>query len=200
MMEDWAVRLLPVDADGSCFFSSIAIALNESMHSWGKNKKITKILRDHWYSFLELGLESPDNFTSKFVRYITSTSIDQDDLEAHNNIASADDKRKFDSVTKLAEHVLHTNCWVDTVTFGAFLKSLDCSVAVVVIDHDIKEPLCVFDEVVQNKDFYICLWLQDYHYEPIQLVYKERDLPLCVSRESILAFMGDCYPKHLSKY
>lgn len=200
MIEDWAIRLLPVDADGSCFFSSIAIALNESMQSWGKNKKITKILRKHWYSFLELGLESPDNFTSKFVRYITSISIDQDDLETYNNIASADNKGKFDSVTKLAEHVLHTNCWVDTVTFGAFLKSLDCSVAVVVIDHDIKEPLCVFDEVTQNKDFYICLWLQDYHYEPIQLVYKEQDLPLCVSRESILAFMGDCYPKQIHKY
>lgn len=196
MIEDWSIRLLPVDADGSCFFSSIAIALNESMQSWGGNKKIKNMLRDHWHRFLELGLESPDNFTPTFVRYITSISIDQDDLEAYNNIASADNKKQFDSIPEMAAHVLSTNCWIDTVTFGAFLKSLECSIAVVVIDHEIKEPLCVLHELAHNKDFYICLWLQDYHYQPIQLVHQGEDLQLCVTRESILAFMGDCYPKH----
>lgn len=200
MIDDWAIRLLPVDSDGSCFYSSIAIALNESMQIWGKNKKVKRILRNHWYRFLELGLESPDNFTPKFVRYITSTQIDQDDLEACNNIAIADNNAQFDSIPELADHVLNTNCWIDTVTFGAFLKSLGCSIAVVVIDHEIKEPLCVLEELTHNKDFYICLWLQDYHYQPIQLVYKGEDLQLCVSRESILAFMNDCYPTHARKF
>lgn len=67
----------------------------------------------------------------------------------------------------------------------------------VVIDHEIKEPPCVLHELSHNKDFYICLWLQDYHYQPIQLVHQGEDLQLCVTRESILAFMGDCYPKHV---
>lgn len=200
MIEDWAIRLLPVDADGSCFYSSIAIALNESMHSWGKNKHIKNLLRNHWHSFLKMGIESPDNFTPTFVRYITSVSIDKDDLEAYNDIASADKKTKFESVAGMAEHVLHTNCWVDTVTFGAFLKSLDCRIAVVVIDHSIKEPLSVFDELTKNKDFYICLWLQDDHYQPIQLVHQGEDLPVCVSRGFILKFMEDCYPKHSHRF
>ena len=199
MIEDWAIRLLPIEADGSCFFSSIAIALNESLHVWGNNKRIRKILRNYWYSFLESGLESPDNFTPLFVRYITSISIDKDDLDAYNNIAGADNKKKFDSVPEMAKHVLETSCWVDTVTFGAFLKSLDCRIAVVVIDYCIKEPLSVLEELTKNKDLYICLWLQDEHYQPIQLVYQGRDLPLCVSRECMRDFMGDCYPKHLHK-
>lgn len=200
MIDDWAIRLLPVDADGSCFYSSIAIALNESIQIWGKNKKVKRILRNHWHRFLDLGLESPDNFTPKFVRYITSTHIDQDDLEAYNNIAIADGKAQFDTITELAAYVLNTNCWIDTVTFGAFLKSLGCSVAVVVIDHEVKIPLCVLEELTRNKDFYICLWLQDYHYQPIQLVCKGKDLKLCVSRESILAFMNDCYPTHAHRF
>lgn len=45
---------------------------------------------------------------------------------------------------------MHSNCWVDTITFGAILKSLDCTVAVVVIDHDIKEPLCLLFIVVSH--------------------------------------------------
>lgn len=89
-IEDWAIRVLPVDADGSCFFSSITIALNESLHAWMHNKKIKKILKQHWHIFLDLGLESPDYFTPTFVRYITSVSIDQNDLVAYNGIATAD--------------------------------------------------------------------------------------------------------------
>lgn len=174
MIEDWAIRLLPVDADGSCFYSSIAIALNESMQSWGKHKKIKGMLRNHWHRFLEVGVESSDNFTPKFVRYITSTSIDQDDLEAYNSIASADNKEHFDSILKLAAHVLNTNCWIDTVTFGAFLKSLGCSIAVVVIDHEIKEPLCVLDELTQNKDVVpICL-----RWSSLTFGIKELDIQL----------------------
>lgn len=116
------------------------------------------MLRNHWHRVLELGVESPEIFTPQFVRYITSTSIDQDGLEAFNSIVSADNKEHFDSIPKLAAHVLNTNCWIDTVTFGAFLKSLGCSTAVVVIDHEIKEPLCVLDELTQNKDVVpICL-------------------------------------------
>ena len=200
MVEDWAIRMIPVNSDGSCFFSSIAVSLNESLHAWMHNKKIKNLLKQHWNSFLDLGLESPDYFTPTFVRYITSVSIDQNDLAAYNDIATADNETKIDSVSQLAEHILHSNCWVDTVTFGAFLKSLDCTVAVVVIDHAIKEPLCVSDELTKDKDLYICLWLQNYHYEPMQIVYKGQDLPLCVSRESIRAFMGDCYPRHSHKF
>lgn len=100
----------------------------------------------------------------------------------------------------MAEHVLQSNCWIDTVTFGAFLKSLDGAIAVVVIDHEIKQPLHVFDELTHNKDFYICLWLEDEHYQPIQLVHKGQDLGFCLSRESIQVFMRDCYPNHKNKF
>ncbi len=200
MIEDWSIRLHSVDADGSCFFSSIAMALNGSLHIWKDNHKIRNLLRDYWHGFLELGVESPDNFTPTFVRYMTSVSIDQADLNAYNEIASADDKPAFDCLIDMAEHVLFTNCWVDTVTFGAFLKSLGCSIAVVVIDEAITEPLSVPEDLTRNKDLYICLWLQDDHYRPIQLVHKGRDLAMCVSRQSILQFMKDCYPVHHSRF
>lgn len=200
MLDDWAVRISPVASDGSCFFSSVAIALNESLEAWRHNKKISKKLRNHWHSFLELGLESPDNFTPKFVRYITSASIDDKDLVMYNDTARADKTDTFDSVDDLAEHVLHSNCWVDTTTFGAFLKSLDYSIALVVLDYEIKQPLNMFEELTKNKDFYICLWLEDDHYQPIQTVYKNKDLSMCVSRDCIIQFMRDCYPDHLQRF
>lgn len=199
-MDDWFIRLVPVPSDGSCFFSSIAIALNESVESWKHSKKITKMLRNHWHSYLDLGLESPDYFTAKFVRYITSMSIDQEDLDWYNNIALADGNKEMDSADDMAEHVLLSDCWVDTTMFGAFLKSLDCSVAVVVLDHELKEPLTMLDALTKNKDFYICLWLQDDHYQPLQLVYKGKELGALVSRESILQFMQDCYPDHKKRF
>lgn len=200
MIDDWAIRLIPVASDGSCFFSSIAIALNDSVEFWKNNKKIKKRLRNHWHSFLKLGLESPDYFTPKFVRYITSASIEEEDLVAYNDIARADDKKTFDTLTSLAEHVLHSDCWIESTTFGAFLKSLDCSVAVVVLDQKIQQPLHVFDELTLNKEFYICLWLHDNHYQPIQLVHQGQDKHICVSRETIQMFMRDCYPDHKNKF
>ena len=199
-MDEWFIRLVPVPPDGSCFFSSIAIALNKSVQSWMQNKKIKKMLRTHWHNYLSLGLESPDNFTARFVRYISSVSIGEEDLVAHNEIARADDRETFGSTDDMAEHVLFSDCWVDTVTFGAFLKSLDCSVAVVVLDHQLKLPLNMLDALTKNKDFYICLWLQDSHYQPIQLVHKGQELGAVVSRECIRNFMEDCYPDHKRRF
>ncbi len=200
MIEDWSIRLHAVDADGSCFFSSIANALNVSVDAWKNDDKLINALRVHWHKFLKLGIESPDNFTPKFVRYMASTSIDQDDLVAYNNIASADGKKKLGSVSQLKKRVLHSNCWVDSVTFGAFLKSLDLYVSVVVIDDKIKEPLVLPKELTHNKKFYICLWLQDSHYQPVEFVYRGESLPFCVSREHFLRFIADCYPNHSDKF
>lgn len=201
-MDEWFVRLVTVPSDGSCFFSSIATALNDSVGSWRHNHKITNMLRTHWHNYLNLGLEtqSPDNFTAKFVRYISSVSIGEEDLVAYNEVARADNKKTFQCADDLAEHVLLSSCWVDTVTFGAFLKSLDCAVAVVVIDHELKQPLNMLDALTKDKHFYICLWLQDSHYQPMQLVHKGRELGACVSRETIRQFMGDCYPSHKHRF
>lgn len=200
MLNDWAIRLIPVPSDGSCFFSSIAFALNVSVEAWRYNKKIKNMLKHHWHNYLDLGMESPDYFTPSFVRYITSMSIEEDDLVAHNEIASADKRETFDSIDDLAKHILLTNCWVDTTTFGAFLKSLDCSIAVVVLDQEIRQPLYVFEELTKNKDFYICLWLNDDHYQPVQIVNKDQDLSMCLSREAIQMFMADCYPDHRDRF
>jgi hypothetical protein len=199
-MDDWFIRLVPVPADGSCFFSSIAIALNESVESWKHHKKIKEMLKTHWHNYLSLGFESPDNFTPKFIRYITSMNIDDDDLSWYNDIAQADGKNKMDTADDLAEHVLLSDCWVDTTMFGAFLKSLDCRVAVVVLDHELKQPLNIPDNLTKDKDFYICLWLQDDHYQPMQLVYKTHELGALVSRDSIRKFMEDCYPGHMKRF
>lgn len=195
MLEDWAVRLIPVAPDGSCFFSSVAIALNSSVEAWKNNEALTERLRNHWHAYANLGLESPDNFTPRLVRYMASASIDEDDLVAHNDVARADGKPTFDSAGDLAEHVLHSDCWVDSTTFGAFLKSLGCSVAVVVLDQQIRQPLHVFDDLTKDKDLYILLWLDADHYQPMQIVHKDQELGTCVSRKTVKRFMKDCYPK-----
>ncbi|CAM9962970.1 unnamed protein product [Ectocarpus sp. 12 AP-2014] len=91
-MDDWFVRLVPVPSDGSCFFSSIAMTLNESLECWRHNKKITGMLKNHWHNYLQLGLESPDNFTARFIRYLSSVCIGEEDLVAYNETARADGK------------------------------------------------------------------------------------------------------------
>lgn len=195
-IENWEIRLAPVASDGSCFFSSVAIALNESVEAWTRRDKVVASLKKHWRGYLTLGLECPDNFTQRFIRYMTSVSLEEDDLSAYNNIARADGKKTFDDLASLAKHVLRSDCWVDSTTFGAFLKSLDCCVGVVVLDHALQEPLHVFRDFTRDKELYICLWLQDSHYQPIQLVYKGEYLHLCITRKTIRRFMRDCYPRH----
>lgn len=199
-MDYWSVRLASVPADGSCFYTSIAIALNESIHIWKHNESIKAMLKMYWNAYRTLGVESADNFTPKFIRYMTSMSIDDDDLSTYNNIAQVDGKVKMDSADDLAEHVLVSNCWVDTTTFGAFLKSLECRIAVVVLDHELKQPLNMPDDLTKNKDFYICLLLKDSHYQPMQVVYKDYELGTMLSRESIRKFMEDCYPDHRKRF
>ncbi|CAN0191923.1 unnamed protein product, partial [Ectocarpus sp. 4 AP-2014] len=106
----------------------------------------------------------------------------------------------FDSVSRLTEHVLHTNCWIDTGTFGAFLKSLDCSVAVVVIGQELKKPLSVPDELTNNKEFYICLWLEDDHYQTDSAGAQKRRLGLVCLTRLHPEFHDRLLPQHLTKY
>lgn len=199
-MDDWAISLAQVPSDGSCFFSSIAVAFNRSTPAWTSNENIREKLRKYWHEYLALGLEAPDYFTPRYVRYMTSVNIDEGDLATYNETARADGKKTFRAVTSLADHVLHSNCWINSTTFGAFLKSLDCSVSVVVLDKELAQPLCVFDELTWKKELYICLWLEGYHYRPIQLHYRGVPQQMCVSRETIRMFMRNCYPDHKNKF
>ncbi|CAM9962902.1 unnamed protein product [Ectocarpus sp. 12 AP-2014] len=56
------------------------------------------------------------------------------------------------------------------------------------------------DALTQNTDFYICLWLQNDHYQPMQLVHKGQELGALVTRETVRKFMEDCYPEHVHRF
>ncbi|CAM9202239.1 unnamed protein product [Pylaiella littoralis] len=201
-MTDWAIKLVPVPSDGSCFFSSVAVALNRSTAVWTGDEIIRHRLCVYWQEYLALGLEAeaPDYFTPGCMRYMASVNIDDGDLVSYNENARADGKKTFGTAESLAEHVLRSKCWVDSTTFGAFLKSLDCSVSLVVLDRSVPEPLHMFEELVRDKTFYICLSLENDHYQPIQLVYRGVSLPFCVRRKTIRKFMQDCFPSRENNF
>ena len=94
-MEDWQFETINVPADGSCFFSSIAITMNDSMDRWMSIPRIKKMMMHHWDRYIRLGLENTDDITPKFIRYMSASAMDTDGLDMYNAEASILKKKQF---------------------------------------------------------------------------------------------------------
>ena len=192
IMGDWSFEVTSVPSDGSCFFTSVSIAMNDSMKRWILIPTITNALGTHWerYKSFKGQDDLQDNITSTFIRFMSASAIDEISLEMYNEDAMVLKLEKFKTPQELARHVISSNCWADQAIIRSFMRSMMYNICVVLFDYRTKKPIFLPKEWTFNKMLYICLMLKGNHYTPIRLVYKETPLDMCVSRQDIKRFMS----------
>lgn len=191
-MDDWSYNIIPVPPDGSCFFTSISMAMNESMDEWILKPKIKDLMQHHWDRFNSLKIEETDHISPKFIRYMCASAMDEHSLIMFNEEASSMKEKKFEKPEELARHILYSNCWGDQSMIRSFMQSMKYMVCLVVFDVKTRKPIYTPKEWTYNKEMYICLHIERSHYTPLRLQYKGEDLDLCVDRKTIRKFMSIC--------
>lgn len=191
-MEDWQFETLDVPADGSCFFTSMSLAMNDSMDRWMTIPRIKEMIMHHWDRYTGLGIEDADDISPKFVRYMSASAMDTDGLVMYNAEASLLKKKKFETPEELARHIIYSKCWADHSMIRSFMKSMGYMISIVVFDNLISDIVYMPKEWTHKKELYVCLQLKEQHYRPMRLSYKGHDMKLCVDREVIRNMMYEC--------
>lgn len=191
-MEDWQFETIDVPADGSCFFTSIAIAMNDSMDRWESIPRIKEMMMHHWDRYTRLGLEKTDDITPKFIRYMSASAMDTAGLELYNAEASMLKKKQMKTPEELARYIIHSRCWADHSMIRSFMKSMGYTISIVVFDSSISDTVYMPKEWTHNKELYICLQLEGQHYSPMRLSYKEDKMKLCVDRGVVRKMIHEC--------
>jgi len=192
-MEGWGFHEIEVPADGSCFFTSIAMALNDSHETWAKNEILGKCILHHIERYEGIEEVTLSDITPKFVRYMAACAMDEVGLEMYNQEASLSKRKKFETMEDFAKHILKSRCWADQSILRSFMKALKYQFSIVVFDHDLGKPTYMPSEWTFRKELYTCLHIRNNHYTPIRLALDGETYGLCVSRRVIRNLMSS-YP------
>ena len=198
----WNCSIIDTPKDGSCFFTSIAIALNDSESSWQNHDRLRELMKNYWDLYRQETGEAPPGVTPAMVRFMCSLNLDEDSLIIYN--AEAEYRREteheknvkiFKKLDDMKRHVRNTNCWADHSIVRAFLKSLKYRCCVVVFDSEVGGMTHLPVEWTKNKDIYICLRRDLNHYRVVRMVWesenKRVEMPLCLPRRDMLKIAQD---------
>lgn len=190
--EDWQFESINVPSDGSCFFTSVSIAMNDSVDEWMMCPRIKDIMMHHWERFNRLKIEETSVITPKFIRYMSASSMNDGYLEIHNAEASIMNEKIFKTPEELARHVLHSECWANHAMMFTFMKSIENRISLVVFDILAGGTVYMPKEMTYKKKLYICLELKNNHYTPMRISYKGVAMKLCICRPVIRHMMSEC--------
>ena len=189
-----------VPADGSCFFTSVSIAMYDSIEKWGKSSRMRRYFKHHWSRYITIFPGSNEEMSPKFIRYMAASAMDEDGLLMHNEEAKILKRKEFKTPEELARHILHTDCWADQAIIRSFMKSLHYTVCVVVIDQETQQTIYMPPEWTSRKEFYICVCLEGEHYTPIHVEYRGEKVQMCMDGTTLRYMLENCDIKNSNKY
>lgn len=196
----WEINIIDVEANGSCFFESISIAISDCIEDFVVNDHLCLKMDDYIKGYEQIIGEDMESVTPKFIRYICSRNIDDCifetySIEANDRKDSGErDVKEFKSKEEMSDYILNTNCWADHSIIRAFFKSFDNRCALVIFDETYDGLVYFQKEWTYKKDKYILLNRQNNHYSPVRFLYDSEALPLCLERKHVLSIM-----KHVNK-
>jgi len=193
-IEQYSVDIIDVERDGSCFFSSISYAMNQSLEMWKEYEFLREKMESYWDEYTKIH-EPLSKVTSHLIRYICSKNIDQDMFETH--CIEADDRinenesgvDKFKDIEDMKEKVLNGNVWGDHSIIRSFFKAFENRFSLVIFDKDYAGGVVFFQkEWTKNKDMYMCLQRENNHYRVMRLSYKDNKYNVCMTKKQIRHF------------
>lgn len=194
---DWEISHISVAADGSCFFRSVAIAMNDCVDTWHKFEDLRCPMELYWESFEQSTGQDHDEVTPSLLRHMCAVNIDGDILEQYNAEAAyrKDTLREANvvvckNVKAFKAYVLQPDTWVDHSIFGAFLKSLNYRLGLVVLDPECGGIKYLPPEWTVDKSLYIFLLRKRNHYSVLRLKKNGKDLELCLPHDTTNEFVN----------
>ena len=193
IVEDYTVDVIDVQRDGSCFFSVIALAMNESLDIWQDYDFLRNKMEKYWEEYIDLH-EPLCEVTPHLIRYICSINIDIDIFETH--CIEAEDRinegelgvEKFENVSEMKEQVLNGKVWGDHSIIRSFFKAFENRCSLVIFDKEFGGVVYFQKEWTRRKDMYICLQREKNHYRAMRLCYKDKKYNMCMNRKQIQHF------------
>ena len=189
-----------VPSDGSCFFTSISVAMFDSIETWGDSSKMRKIFKHHWSRYSTIFPDVKEEMSANFIRYLSASAIDEHSLLMSNEEAKILKRKQFKRPEEFARHILYSSCWADQGIIRSFMKSLHYMVGLVIIESENKRVVYMPPEWTKGKEFYICVCLDDNHYTPISVEYKEEKVGMCMSKEILEYMLDSCDIKYSNKF
>lgn len=209
----WGAEVVETPRDGSCFFTAIAMAMNDSLDMWCAIDELRTPMEKYWERFHE---DTSDSFleevTPDLVRFMCSVNVDSNILEMYN--AEANFRKTslkintsmFDTTDELGRHMRKTTTWGDQAALNAFLKSLDFQCGIIIFDEEVGGMVRLPEEWTKDKKAYICLRREENHYNVIRLwkcsPNSEEDslkLGLCVTRDFMVDLVRTVYGEEGAK-
>ena len=191
----WDIEIIDVEANGSCFFESISIAITDCIQDFVENDYLCLKMDDYIKGYEDLTGEDMETVSPHFIRYICSRNIDECIFETYS-IEAADRKdsgeknvKEFKSKEEMSDYIINTNCWADHSIIRSFFKSFGNRCALVIFDETYGGLVYFQKEWTYKKDKYICLNRQNNHYSPVRFSNDSKSYPLCLERDTILSIM-----------
>lgn len=192
-MEEFTLDVIDVKRDGSCFFSAIALAMNQSIDLWQDYEFLRNIMEYYWDKYIEEhGLL--EEVTPHLIRFICSENIDSDIfetycIEAKDRINEKEKHvKQFKTLDEMKEGFLNGGAWGDHSSIRAFFKAFGTRCSLVIIDEDFNGVVFFQKEWTKRKDMYICIQRVVNHYQTVQLICNEEKMNMCLTRKEILRF------------
>lgn len=193
---EWTVDLIDVPRDGSCFFSSIAISMNESLDLWQENDFLREKMEKYWEEYVREEQVTIVKVTSHLVRYICAVNLNEDIFETYcvEAIDRANDNekhvRKFRDMREMAHNVRNGNFWGDHSMIRTFFNAFKTKCSLIIFDVNFGGIVYFQKDWTKNKDMYICLQRDGDHYRAMRLSKNGNRLRMCMSREDVLDFVN----------
>jgi hypothetical protein len=190
---EYSFKVLSVKADGSCFYSSIALVLADGFEAW--TTKVWTILRDFWgqYARMKRQIGHMEDMTflkvdADFIRFIAASSLEADDLDTYNNLCLLEGGASFDTIEKVKDDVMFNNAWANFIIVRSLLKGMRYKIGLIIFDTSERGLADLPVLWTQDKDLYIILELSGLHYSPVQLI-READgerMPLLLDQDTAM--------------
>lgn len=201
----WGAEVIETPKDGSCFFTAIAMAMNDSLEMWCSIDELRDPMERYWESYHKATTESLEEVTPDLVRFMCATNVDDDILETYNVEAEfrrTTMKKKapvFDTSKELGAYIRKKTTWGDQACLRAFVKSLHFECGVVIFDENVGGMVRLPEEWTKNKKAYICLRREHNHYNVVRLYRTDPSedeplrLSLCVTRDAMVDLVRNVY-------
>lgn len=195
----WGAEIIDTPRDGSCFFTAIAIAMNDSVEMWCSIDELRRPMEKYWEIYHDTTNESLTEVTPDLVRFMCSQNVDEDILVMFNeeaNLMRTTQKveaEMFENTEQLGNHMRKKTTWGDQASLRAFLKSMNFECGVIIFDERAGGMIRLPEEWTKDKKAYICLRRELNHYNLIRLWNSGTDLSLCVTRECMIDLVRDVY-------
>ncbi len=179
--ETYDVDVIPIAADGSCFYSAVAMALAEPSRSDELNLALYEMRKRYQNDNDVVAIDAP------FLRFIAAASLEDDDLEQYNELCADEGGETFDTIQDLRQNTATTDAWVNFVVVRAMLRGLRYSVGIIIFDLSLEEGVVPLPrQWLHNKKQYILLQLSGHHYNLLRLTKGQESHPLLLDRKTVL--------------